>query len=64
MARHEETLSHALRNIIADLDEAYVRLATDPNADDRGIDCLMRARKGTNDILETLLEDVQMRTLP
>ena len=63
MARHEQTLSHVLRNVLADLDEAFVRLALDPKADERGIDCLARARREISDALYTLTEEVQMRPL-
>ena len=63
MARHEETLSHALRNILADLDEAFLRLGLDRNNDERGLDCLTRARKEVQDVIEKLEEEVRMRPL-
>ena len=63
MARHEETLSHALANIRADLDEAFMRLGLNATVDERGLDCLTRARKEVQDVLEKLEEEVRMRPL-
>jgi hypothetical protein len=63
VARQQQTLSHALRDILADLDEAFVRFATDTRTDERGLDCLSRARRDTQDVLEKLEQDMSMKTV-
>jgi hypothetical protein len=47
-------LQSQLQAVLADLDEAFVRLALDTRNDEQGIDCLTRARKAVGDILTDL----------